>query len=154
MLTVTGVRELTDPWSIYPEDYTTITGYSCLTPEGGVNHVKQFAVDLTDGTDTYVLYTVSYYDEHQGYYFDLGSSTIDHIPLVNEVIQPMRKGSVVAWHLSELPTATKPLRVVSNHWCCLVCDDGDGCYCYTPDKDKPFIQISPTLTKNKTASNV
>lgn len=137
VLTVTNVHELGDNWMAYPENYETLTGYSCLTPEGIVFHIKQYAIDLTDGTDKYTFYSVSY-DDMSEFSFELTDGIIHHVPYIGEVLK-------FNCHLGALPKSDKPLRLTSNKWCCLLTEDGMDHYCYMVHEDKPFTEVYPVL---------
>lgn len=166
--TVIDVVELTGPkWLVYKPDYEALVGYSCLTPEGEVCNIKQYKVSLTDGTEKYSLYGISYetVDDYRfstnGVVFDNGFSTAKHLPYIGEVVTGY-------WRMRTLPKSAnerridgmegneeqeKPLRIISHYWCCLprrgdsVANNGPcDCYCYG---DKPFVEMSTGLYEDE-----
>ena len=141
LLTVTDVDELSAGWDIYPEQYEALIGYSCLTPESGDWHIKQYKVTLrsSDG-EMYILYTVSYDAIYGNFSFELpGLQTLNHVPFIGETIECGN------FRIGTLPVTNKPLKIVSPNWCCLPTVDGQSCYCH--DNDKPFEEIAPMLCK-------
>lgn len=145
-LTVTDVTELGDGWSLYPYEYTASIGYSCLTPELGFNHIKQYAIELMScNGDKYILYTVSYDIVFGEFRFELPTnvpSFLDHVPYIGEIIDCCQ------FICGVLPKSDKPLKIVSNECCCLPLEDEDGCYgcyCELEKASIPYTAIWPML---------